>query len=95
VDAEGLTSQLYYRAIRMRWDEVVALVQQRCVAPMVIGGGGLTVAGGLEVGRLYLVYSDRAKLWFSNSLVGADALVQIVSQQTGLAWEGKDEPQVP
>lgn len=95
VDAEGLTSQLYYRAIRMRWGEVVALVQQRCVAPMVVGGGGFTAAGGFEAGRIYLVYSDRAKIWFSNSLVDAETLMQIISRQTGLSWEGESRPQVP
>jgi len=95
VDAEGLTSQLYYRAIRMRWGEVVALVQQRCVAPMVVGGGGFTAAGGFEAGRIYLVYSDRAKIWFSNSLVDAESLMQIISRQTGLSWEGESRPQIP
>lgn len=90
VDAEGITSQLYYRLIRIRWDEVVALVQQRCVAPMIVGGGGLTAMGGLEVGKIYLVYSGRAKIWFSNSLVDGESLVQIVSQRTGLPWEKGD-----
>ncbi len=90
VDAEHITSRLYYRSVRMRWNEVVALVQQRCVAPLAIGGGGLLAAGGLEVGRIYLVYSSRDKIWFSNSLVDAEMLVQIVSERTGLPWEQGD-----
>lgn len=84
VDEEGIKSQLYYRSIQMRWDEVVAIVKDTSACPMVFSG----VPVCLDAQTMYWVYSKDAKIWFSNQLVGGNSLAEILSQKTGLPLEG-------
>jgi hypothetical protein len=46
---------------------------------------GMPVA--LNAGTIYWVYSQDAKIWFSDGLVEGDELSRIIAQRTGLTWE--------
>ena len=83
VDDEGIKARLYYRSTAMRWDDVISLIKGGCVAPMAFAG--MPVA--LDAGTIYWVYSQNAKIWFSNGLVDGEVLSRIIAQRTGLAWE--------
>ncbi len=92
VDAEGLihsSTTAAYACVGTR-----SLRQSsNCVAPMVVGGGGFHRGRRLRAGRIFLVYSDRAKLWFSNSLVDAETLALNRHPANGSPLGGDDRPQ--
>jgi hypothetical protein len=85
VDEEGIRARLYYRSTEIRWNEVVSLIKQTCVAPMALAG----MPVGLNAGTMYWVYSKDAKIWFSDGLVGGDLLAEIIAKTTGISWEGE------
>jgi hypothetical protein len=71
----------------MRWEEVVALVRRRCSGPMAVGMGSGFAPMWIQAGTMHWVYSQQAKIWFSDRLTDADELVEIISAATGLPWE--------
>jgi len=87
IDDQGIEARLYYRTMRMHWDEVVALVRRRCSFPLLIGAGSGFAAAGIQAGTMHWVYSRRAKIWFSDQLTDADELADIIATATGLPWE--------
>lgn len=88
VSPEGIEARLYFRTVRIRWDEVVALVTRRCSLPMAMAGA-VPIVGVMDAGSMFWVYSRREKLWFSGQLVGSLELVELISQSTGLDWAGR------
>ena len=71
----------------MRWEEVVALVRRRYSLPMAFGTGSGVSPMGFQAGTMYWVYSQNAKIWFSDQLTDADELIETITTATGLTWE--------
>jgi drug/metabolite transporter (DMT)-like permease len=83
----GIEARLYFRTVRIRWDEVLELTQRQIGVPIVTAGASLRFVGAMNAGKVFWVYSLRDKLWFGDGLVGAAELVQLISRATGLEWE--------
>ena len=83
VDPQGITGRLYFRTIAMTWEDVVALIarEHSIVFP---GTHGFGAIGSL--GKIYSVYSRKAKIDFTRHLTEADQLISILEAATGLQW---------
>jgi hypothetical protein len=75
IGAQGIRARLYFRTIRIGWEEVVALtVRKNYVPPF-----------GL-LSTTYSVYARKARIDFTDRLKGTSQMVAIVAQATGLSW---------
>lgn len=79
VDANGLESRGYFRTVRLRWEDVAALIVRdyRLLSPF----------GFIPVGTVYSVYSQRTRLSFLATLPAAADLAHLISEATGQPWQ--------
>ncbi len=81
VDAQGIEARMYFRTVKIPWEEVVGVVARHYWLI------GWRTGGVLPIGTVYWVYAPRTKVNFTHGLESVEELTALICSITGLAWQ--------
>jgi hypothetical protein len=75
IDPEGIEAMLLFKTVKIKWDEIVSLTARQIIMD------------GQPTTKVFYVYSQDHKLYFTDRLKGCDELIALLPRVTRRQWQ--------